>query len=118
MKKVLVFFGIAMIILSASAVAADLPDASKAASKFSRGVTNFATCWGEYFVQLPTSIEKSPDYLTGFLYDVVRGTGFAIRRAAVGVYDVVTCPFPGQTNYGPVIQPETIFTKSIEPVTK
>ncbi|MBU9888782.1 MAG: exosortase system-associated protein, TIGR04073 family [Candidatus Omnitrophica bacterium] len=118
MKKILVFFCVAMVMMSASAIAADPPDAAKAAAKFARGVTNVATCWGEYIIQLPVSIEQSPDYLTGAVYDVVRGTGFTIRRAAVGLYDIVTCPFPGRTCYGPLIQPETIFTKSVEPLIK
>ena len=118
MKKILMFLSIAMLIVSVSGIAADMPDASKAASKFARGATNVATCWGEYITQLPTSIEKSPDYLTGFVYDLVRGTGFTIRRAAVGLYDMATCPFPGKNDYAPVIQPETIFTKTVEPLTK
>lgn len=118
MRKVFLFFCAAMVVMSVSATAADRPDAGKAASKFSRGVTNVATCWGEYIIQLPTAIEQSPDYLTGGVYDVVRGTGFTIRRAAVGLYDIVTCPFPGRTNYKSLIQPETIFTKSVEPLTK
>lgn len=116
MKKVLLFLSIAMVIMSFSVIAADRPDASKAASKFARGVTNVSTCWGEYITQLPTSIDKSPDYLTGFVYDIVRGTGFTVRRAAVGLYDIVTCPFPGKTKYAPLIQPETIFNESMEPL--
>lgn len=117
MKKTLVFLMILILMGSLPVVAADQLKPNQAASKLARGITNIATCWGEYFTQLPTAIDKSPDYLTGFLYDVVRGTAYTIRRAGVGVYDVVSFPFPGKTNYGPVIQPETVFTKAVEVLT-
>jgi len=118
MKKVILFLCIALLTVSFSAVAAEQPNASKAVGKFARGATNVATCWGEYFMQLPVSLEQSPDYLTGFVYDLVRGTGFTIRRAGVGLFDIVTAVSPLDNNYAPFIQPETIFTKSVEPLTK
>ncbi len=118
MKKVILFLSIAVVVMSVSAFAAELPDASKAASKFSRGASNVATCWGEYITQLPKSIESSPDYLTGFVYNIFRGTAFTVRRAAVGLYDMVTFPFPVPAKYAPVIEPETIVTKTMEPLTR
>lgn len=116
MKKLLVLLCITMLLASAPGTAADMPDASKAAGKFSRGATNVATCWGEYFTQLPKAVESSPDYLTAIVYGALRGTAFTVRRAAVGLYDMATSPFPGKNNYAPVIQPETVFTKAVEPL--
>jgi len=52
--------------------------------------------------------------MTALFYHVLRGTVFTVRRAAVGVYDVVSFPFPGNNCYGPVIEPETIFTPTVE----
>lgn len=86
-------------------------NSNKALTKFSRGVTNIATSPGEVINQMPTAIEESPDYLTGFIMTIGRGTGYALLRAAAGIYDVVTFPFPGPTDYKPVMKPETIVTK-------
>lgn len=116
MKKTLAIAVVLIMVFSLPAFAAEQSKPNMAGSKLSRGVTNLATCWGEYFVQMPTAVDKSPDYLTAFVFDSVRGTGYTIRRALVGLYDVVTFPFPGKTNYGPVIQPETIFDKTMEVV--
>ncbi|HOG23204.1 MAG TPA: exosortase system-associated protein, TIGR04073 family [Candidatus Omnitrophota bacterium] len=114
MKKILLAFVILGLATGTSAIAAEKLQADNAASKLARGATNIATCWGEYITQVPASVEKSPDYMTALFYHVLRGTVFTVRRAAVGVYDVVSFPFPGNNCYGPVIEPETIFTPTVE----
>jgi len=116
MKKVLALIILAVLILNAPAFAVEPLQPAKAGSKLARGLTNVATCWGEYFNQLTTATEKSPDYLSAFFLDIFRGTAYTIKRAAVGVYDVVTFPFPGTTNYGPVMQPETVVGVAAEAV--
>ena len=112
-KTTTVIIVLALTILIPSAWAASM-QADKAVSKLARGTTNMASCWGEYITQYPAAVEKSPDHLTAAIYGVFRGTAYTIRRAMVGLYDVVTSPSPGRTNYGPVIQPETIFNKTAE----
>ena len=114
MKKILSVLIVLVMVCSVSALAADQFDPGKAASKLSRGVTNLATCWGEYIVQAPEAMDKTPDYLTGFLYDLFRGTAYTIQRAGVGLYDVLTFPFPGGTDYKPVVEPATIFEPTTE----
>ena len=114
MRKIFSVLIVSGFVAAVPAFAANPIQADKAASKFARGIANVATCWGEYITQLPVAIEKSPDYLTGFLYGAVRGTGFTVRRAVVGLYDAVTFPFPGMNNYAPLIRPETVFTPTMD----
>jgi putative exosortase-associated protein (TIGR04073 family) len=116
MKKFLAILVILTMAFSASAFAADPVKPAQAGSKLARGLTNIVTCWGEYFTQLTPATDKSPDYLTAFFFDILRGTAYTFRRAGVGLYDVVSFPFPGKTNYGPVIQPETVFSQTMEAV--
>jgi len=116
MKKILAFVIVMAMISSFSAFAVEPIQPAKAGSKLARGLTNVATCWGEYFNQLTPATEKSPDYLTAFFMDIFRGTAYTIRRAGVGLYDIVTFPFPGNTNYGPVIEPPTVVNVAAEAV--
>ncbi|HOW59232.1 MAG TPA: hypothetical protein PLO78_05840 [Candidatus Omnitrophota bacterium] len=84
-------------------------DTGKAIGKLSRGLTNIVTSPGEYFYQIPPSMEKTPDVMTGFFTDIFWGTIYMFRRLGSGVYDVFTSPFPGKTNYRSSIEPETIL---------
>lgn len=81
----------------------------KAIQKLSRGLTNIATSPGEIFYQMPSNMEKSPDYMTGFFSDIFLGGIYMVRRLGAGLYDVFTSPFPCETNYKSVIEPETIW---------
>ncbi len=85
-------------------------NSNKALTKFSRGLTNVATSPGEFVNQIPTAMEQSPDYLTGSVMLLGRGIGYTLLRAGSGLYDLATFPFPGKTNYGPIMKPETIVT--------
>lgn len=110
MKKFALFLAVALMLSSACAEAAvaEKMNSNKALTKFSRGVTNMATSPGEFVNQMPTAMEQSPDYLTGFVMGIGRGIGYTLLRAGAGIYDVVTFPFPGPTDYKPVMKPETI----------
>jgi putative exosortase-associated protein (TIGR04073 family) len=37
-----------------------------------------------------------------------RGIGYTLLRVGAGIYDVATFPFPGSTDYKPIMKPETI----------
>ena len=78
--------------------------------KIGRGLTNIATFPGEFITQMPPAMNESPDYLTGTLVTVGRGIGYGIMRLGAGVYDVVTSPVPTK----PIMQPPTIFEKSMD----
>jgi len=113
MKKFALFLAI-MLALSnayAAAPAVEKMNSNKALAKFSRGVANIATSPGELVTQMPTAMEQSPDYLSGFVMGIGRGIGYSLLRASAGIYDVVTFPFPGPTDYKPVMKPETIVEK-------
>ncbi|HOW87625.1 MAG TPA: exosortase system-associated protein, TIGR04073 family [Candidatus Omnitrophota bacterium] len=120
MRKIALFLAFMLLVSSiyASASTIEKMNSNKALTKFSRGVTNIVSSPGEYATQTPTAMEQSPDYLTGFLMTIGRGTGYMLLRATSGIYDVVTAPFPGPTNYGPIMKPETIFDKAADSVTK
>lgn len=113
MKKIALFLAVALALSSAYAEAAlvEKMNSNKALTKFSRGVTNVATSPGEFVTQMPTAMEQSPDYLTGFIVSLGRGLGYGLLRAGSGIYDIATCPFPGPTNYKPIMKPETIVEK-------
>ena len=108
MKKLTVLLLVLLMIASIPAHAYEM-NSTKALSKFGRGLTNLITCPGEYVHQMPASVKQTPDYLSALFVDIGRGTGYMFLRAGAGIYDLFTCPFPGKTNYTPVMQPETLF---------
>jgi len=113
MKKIAWFFAVFVMLsgVRADASLVEQMDSNKALTKFSRGVTNVATSPGEFVTQVPAAMEQSPDYLTGTIVWIGRGIGYTLLRAASGIYDIATFPFPGKTNYGPIMKPETIVGK-------
>ena len=111
LKKIIFMMALIMMtgLMSAPAYAKSSMDLNKATVKFARGLTNIATCPGEYFYQIPASAKETPDYMTAFFVDLGRGTGYMLLRFGAGLYDVLTAPFPGTTDYKPIMQPETIW---------
>ena len=116
MKKFALFLVVIWVFSGAYAEAAlvDKMNSTKALDKFGRGVTNIATGPGELVAQMPVAMEKSPDYLTGFIVGIGRGIGYSFLRIGAGIYDVATCPFPGKTDYKPIMKPETIATPFLD----
>ncbi len=113
MRKFALFLAIMLVFASVHAGAAvdGKMNSNKALTKFSRGVSNVATSPGEFVTQMPVAMEQSPDYLTGFIMSVGRGLGYSLLRAGAGIYDMATFPFPGPTDYKPIMKPETIVEK-------
>jgi len=116
MKKLVLFLVVTLAFSSVCAAASvvEKMDSNKALTKFSRGVTNVTTSPGEFVTQIPTAMEQSPDYLTGFIVSLGRGIGYTLLRAGAGIYDIATFPFPGKTDYKPIMKPETIFEKAVD----
>jgi putative exosortase-associated protein (TIGR04073 family) len=114
MKKLASFLAILIMLFGAHAEAALVEEmnSNKALNKFSRGVTNVVTSPGEFVTQIPPAMEQSPDYLTGTIAWIGRGIGYTLLRAASGLYDLATFPFPGKTDYGPIMKPETIVERA------
>jgi len=113
MKKFALLLAVVLTLSAAHAEAAvaEKMNSNKALIKFSRGVTNVATGPGEFVNQIPTAMEQSPDYLTGFIMGLGRGIGYTLLRVGAGIYDVATFPFPGASDYKPIMKPETIADK-------
>jgi len=76
--------------------------------KLTRGITNVATAPGEFIHQIEPAKEQSSNFVQATLIGVLRGTFFTLKRALVGLYEVVTFPIPKPDNYEPVYEPEMI----------
>ena len=116
MKKLALFFVVTLAFSSVHAEASvvEKMNSNKALTKFSRGVTNVATSPGEFVNQVPAAMEQSPDYLTGTIVWIFRGIGYTLLRFGAGIYDVATFPFPGPTDYKPIMKPETLVERVAE----
>jgi len=80
------------------------------AKKLGRGLANILTGW----IELPkniydTSVEDNP--LAGLTIGLAKGVGMTIVRTGAGIYEVVTFPFPIPEDYGPVLEPEFVFSE-------
>ena len=106
MKKGLVI-AIVMVMVLALATASYAQDPAK---KLGRGLANILTGW----IELPkniydTSVEDNP--LAGLTIGLAKGIGMTIVRTGAGIYEVVTFPFPIPEDYGPVLEPEFVFSE-------
>ena len=80
------------------------------AKKLGRGLANILTGW----IELPkniydVSVEENP--LAGLTIGLAKGIGMTIVRTGAGIYEVVTFPFPIPEDYGPVLEPEFVFSE-------
>ncbi len=106
MKKGLVI-AMVMVMVLALATASYAQDPAK---KLGRGLANILTGW----IELPkniydTSVEDNP--LAGLTIGLAKGIGMTIVRTGAGIYEVVTFPFPIPEDYGPVLEPEFVFSE-------
>jgi len=108
MKRYLLVFGVIAFVLI-GLVPASLAAEDNAFTKFGRGMANIAISPGELYTQ-PLLLSKNNDVATAFFGGLLKGTGMFIAREAVGIYEVVTFPFPMPKGYHPLIEPATTFT--------
>jgi putative exosortase-associated protein (TIGR04073 family) len=106
MKKGLII-AIVMVMVLALATVSYAQDPAK---KLGRGLANILTGW----IELPknicdTSVEDNP--LAGLTIGLAKGIGMTIVRTGAGIYEVVTFPFPIPEDYGPVLEPEFVFSE-------
>ena len=106
MKKGLML-AVVMVMVLAVASSAYAQDPAK---KLGRGLANILTGW----IELPkniydTSVEDNP--LAGLTIGLAKGIGMTIVRTGAGIYEVVTFPFPIPEDYGPVLEPEFVFSE-------
>ena len=81
--------------------------------KLSRGFANTATGWIELPVTVNKSCEKN-DYIGGFFYGIPIGLVRALLRTFIGVYEIVTFPFPVPRDYEAIIEPEFVMEPFLE----
>ncbi|MBU4377015.1 MAG: exosortase system-associated protein, TIGR04073 family [Candidatus Omnitrophica bacterium] len=106
MKKGLVIALVMVMVLAVATVSY----AQDPAKKLGRGLANILTGW----IELPkniydTSVEDNP--LAGLTIGLAKGIGMTIVRTGAGIYEVVTFPFPIPEDYGPVLEPEFVFSE-------
>ncbi len=78
-------------------------------TKFGRGVTNIAISPAELYTQ-PLLLSKSCEPAIAIFGGLFKGLSMFVVREVVGVYEVITFPFPIPKGYGPIIEPATTFT--------
>ena len=78
-------------------------------TKLGRGLTNVIEGPFELYTQT-VLMPESTDAVYTVIGGITRGLAMIVVRELVGVYDIVTFPFPLPKDYKPVIQPETPFT--------
>ena len=73
--------------------------------KAGRGLAGITTP----FLEVPGNIVETSERegaLAGWTAGLARGLGMAIVRPAVGVYELVSAPWPAPANYEPILSPE------------
>jgi putative exosortase-associated protein (TIGR04073 family) len=73
--------------------------------KLGRGLANVTTGFLEVPGRIVEETRKRPP-IEGTALGFVEGVGGIIPRELVGVYEVVTSPFPAPPDYRPILEPE------------
>lgn len=108
MKAKLLIVLLATLFVTAFSALADNdqpPSKHNALRKLGRGISNL--CFG--IVEVPNQITKTTSDQSGaagVTYGVAKGFCRWFEREGVGVYEIVTFPFPVPHGYKPVMQPE------------
>lgn len=113
-RAVVVAVMVAGLSLAHPAAASAEMDAGKAFWKLSRGAINLVTGWVEIPKRIHETSQTSGTF-AGFTWGLLRGIGHGFVRTVAGGYELITFPVPGTTQYGPVIQPEYVFTDTTTP---
>lgn len=104
MKKALTVMVVGALVFSlAPPVHADGP-----LKKLGRGMANVLTCPLEF----PKALGEAHDedgLFASFTWGVLAGTFNIVKRAAVGVYEIVTFPVPLPADYKPVLDDPEFF---------
>ncbi|MDD2954651.1 MAG: exosortase system-associated protein, TIGR04073 family [Parabacteroides sp.] len=75
-------------------------------SKLGRGVCNMFTFPLELYTQV-AEVNNNEGLFAAATWGIIKGLGMSVVRAACGVYEVVTFPFPVPADYMPILtEPE------------
>ena len=106
MKYKGLIIAVVMVMVLAVATSSYAQDPAK---KLGRGLANILTGWIERPKNIyDVSVEDNP--LAGLTIGLAKGIGMTIVRTGAGIYEVVTFPFPIPEDYGPVLEPEFVFS--------
>ena len=75
-------------------------------AKLCRGINNVLFCWAEVLYRPVEMHENGEIWAVALAGGIPKGLFFVVARAAVGVYEIASFPFPGTNDYGPILQPE------------
>lgn len=75
-------------------------------TKLGRGTANALTGWVEAFNTTRDGWKKHG--FGGALYGAPAGIAKAGLRTIVGIFEIITSPFPGPNNYEPILEPEFV----------
>ena len=105
-KKISIVLGIVTLALMnpVSGICAD-----DAFTKLGRGLSNITTSIGELYTQ-PLLLSKDNEASIAFFGGFSKGLAIMLAREVVGIYEVITFPFPLPKGYRPIIEPATTFT--------
>ena len=105
MKKVLaIVITVTLVFSAAGPVYADGP-----VKKLGRGIANTVTCPLELFAGIRSANDEN-GAMAALTWGILSGTLNILKRAAVGVYEVVTFPIPLPADYAPILDdPEFFF---------
>ena len=110
MKKILLVGIAALLLIHATPVAlAEDTETNNRFTKFGRGVANIVISPMEFFTQ-PVLMSEDHEPAIAIFGGLLKGAGMFLAREGVGIYEVLTFPFAGSHNYGPIITPATTFT--------
>ncbi|MFH1594530.1 MAG: exosortase system-associated protein, TIGR04073 family [Candidatus Omnitrophota bacterium] len=97
MKKVIALICLTGVLLACSPLYADSP-----LKKLGRGTANIITCPAEIF-QRVDEVNKDSGPLAALTWGLAKGLYRTVVRGAVGVYEVISFPFPFPAEYKPII---------------
>ena len=82
----------------------DTAHADNAWNKLARGTLNLCVSPLEFFQGISDGVNEQEDLALGISTGVSSGLWNTAKRAAVGIYEIVTFPFPFPKGYAPVIE--------------
>jgi len=83
------------------------------ACKLGRGIANVATSPVEIFYSMER-VSDEKGFIAGWTWGVVDGVFYTVRRLLVGVYEIVTFPFPVPADYEAVIDSPEFYMEHIK----
>ena len=80
----------------------------KSVRKLGRGLVNVATGWVEFPMQWSAGMSETGG-VEGFFLGLGKGAVWTILRTGAGAIETATFIFPVPGDYGPLMQPPTVF---------